>query len=118
MCHGVGRLAQDRFCFNLIHDVDLLRYLRGEVEAVQAFQSNLVRKYPVDETTVLILKFVSGALGTISVSDTIIGPWSWEQTTGENPDYPHTDQNCCHIGGTHGSLTVPRLETLDQSSQA
>jgi predicted dehydrogenase len=95
---------------NLIHDVDLLRYLCGEVKAVQAFQSNLVRKYPVDETTVIILKFISGALGPMSVSDSIVGPWSWEQTTGENQDYPRSDQNCYHIGGTHGSLSVPRLE--------
>jgi predicted dehydrogenase len=95
---------------NLIHDVDLLRYLCGEVEAVQAFQSNAVRNYPVDETTVVILKFVNGALGTMNVTDTVVGPWNWEQTTGENPDYQHTDQTCYHIGGTHGSLSVPRLE--------
>ncbi|MBR0898849.1 Gfo/Idh/MocA family oxidoreductase [Bradyrhizobium tropiciagri] len=95
---------------NLIHDVDLLRYLCGEVEAVQAFQSNAVRNYPVDETTVVILRFANGALGTINVSDTVVGPWSWEQTTGENSVYPRTDQTCYHIGGTHGSLSVPRLE--------
>jgi predicted dehydrogenase len=95
---------------NLSHDVDLLRYLCGEVEAVQAFQSNAVRNYPVDETTVVILKFANGALGTINVTDTVVAPWSWEQTTGENAAYPHTDQTCYQIGGTHGSLSVPRLE--------
>ena len=77
---------------------------------MQAFQSNAVRKNAVDETTVVILKFASGALGTVNVSDTVVAPWSWEQTTGENPAYPHTDQTCYHIGGTHGSLSVPRLE--------
>lgn len=95
---------------NLIHDIDLLRYLCGEVEAVQAFQSNAVRNYPVDETTVVIVKFASGALGTMNITDTVVAPWSWEHTTGENPDYPHTDQICYQIGGTHGSLSVPRLE--------
>lgn len=95
---------------NLAHDIDLLRYLCGEVETVQAFQSNAVRNNAVDETTVVILKFASGALGTVNVSDTVVAPWSWEQTTGENPAYPHTDQTCYHIGGTHGSLSVPRLE--------
>jgi predicted dehydrogenase len=95
---------------NLIHDIDLLRYLCGEVEAVQAFQSNAVRNYPVDETTVVILKFANGALGTMNITDTVVAPWSWEHTTGENPDYPHTDQSCYQIGGTHGSLSVPRLE--------
>ena len=95
---------------NLAHDIDLLRYLCGEVVAVQAFQSNAIRNHPVDETTVVILKFASGALGTVNISDTVVAPWSWEHTTGENPAYPHTDQNCYHIGGTQGSLSVPRLE--------
>jgi predicted dehydrogenase len=102
---GAGSLL-----LNLSHDIDLLRYLCGEVEAVKAFQSNAVRNYPVDETTVVILKFANGALGTINATDTVVGPWSWEQTTGENPAYPHTDQACYQIGGTHGSLSVPRLE--------
>ncbi|MGL5362544.1 MAG: Gfo/Idh/MocA family protein [Bosea sp. (in: a-proteobacteria)] len=95
---------------NLSHDVDLLRHLCGEVQAVQAFQSNAVRGHAVDETTVVIVTFANGALGTLNISDTIVAPWSWEQTTGENPAYPHTDQICYHLGGTHGSLSVPRLE--------
>jgi len=95
---------------NMIHDIDLLRHLCGEVATVQAFQSKAVRNFPVDETTVVILKFASGALGTCTVSDTVVAPWSWEQTTGENPAYPHTDQSCYLIGGTEGSLSIPRLE--------
>ena len=67
---------------NLIHDVDLLRYLCGEIVAVQAAQSNRVRGNAVEETAVIILHFDSGALGTMNVSDTIQSPWSWEFTTG------------------------------------
>jgi predicted dehydrogenase len=107
---AVAAIGAGPVLLNLSHDVDLLRYLCGEVEAVQAYQSNAVRSYPVDETTVVILKFANGALGTINVSDTVVAPWSWEQTTGENTAYPHTDQTCYQIGGTHGSLSVPRLE--------
>jgi predicted dehydrogenase len=95
---------------NLIHDVDLLRYLVGEVESVQALESNAVRGNSVEETAVALLKFVNGAIGTVSVSDTIVAPWSWELTAGENPVYPHTDQACYQIGGTHGSMTIPKLE--------
>ena len=95
---------------NLIHDIDLLRYLCGDVVAVQAMESNAIRGHVVEETAVLLLKFASGALGTMNISDTIVGPWSWEQTTGENKAYPQTDQSCYHIGGTLGSLTVPKLE--------
>jgi predicted dehydrogenase len=57
------------------------------------------------------LHFANGALGTVTVSDSIVAPWSWELTTGENPAYPRTDQTCYQIGGTHGALTVPTLET-------
>lgn len=95
---------------NFIHDIDLLRHLCGEVEAVQALASRHVRRHDVDETAVVLLRFASGALGTVNISDTVVAPWSWEQTTGENPVYPHTDQTCYYIGGTHGSLSVPRLE--------
>ena len=95
---------------NLIHDVDLFRYLCGEVVSVQAQSSNAVRGYAVEETAVILLRFASGALGTVNVSDSIVAPWSWELTTGENPVYPQQDQGCYQIGGTHGALTVPQLE--------
>jgi predicted dehydrogenase len=95
---------------NLIHDIDLLRYLCGEVEMVQALTSNAVRGHVIEETAVVLLRFANGALGTINVSDSIVAPWSWELTTGENPVYPRTDQSCYTIGGTLGSLTIPKLE--------
>ena len=95
---------------NLIHDVDLFRYLCGEVVSVQALSSNAVRGHAVEETAVILLRFASGALATVNVSDTVVAPWSWELTTGENPAYPQQDQSCYQIGGTHGSLTIPQLE--------
>ena len=95
---------------NLIHDVDNLRYLLGDVAAVQARESNAVRGNAVEETAVILIEFKNGALGTASVSDAVVAPWSWEMTTGENPAYPTTEQSCYMIGGTHGSLAVPSLE--------
>ncbi|CAN1541612.1 MviM Predicted dehydrogenases and related proteins [Rhabdaerophilaceae bacterium] len=95
---------------NFIHDIDLLRYLCGDVEAVQAFSARNIRQHDVDESAAIILRFASGALGSITVSDTIVAPWSWEQTSGENPAYPQTGQSCYHIGGTHGALSVPQLD--------
>jgi predicted dehydrogenase len=95
---------------NLIHDIDLLRYLISEVETVQALVSNAVRGNAIEETAVVLLRFANGALGTLNVSDSIVAPWSWEHTTGENPVYPRTDQACYAIGGTLGSLTIPKLE--------
>ncbi len=95
---------------NLSHDLDLLRYLVGEIEAVQAFQSNAIRNFAVEETSAIILRFANGALGTMNISDTVVAPWSWEHTTGENAIYPQTDQICYHLGGTQGSLAIPRLD--------
>ena len=72
---------------NLIHDMDLLRHLCGEVTSVQAFESNAARGIRED-SAVILLRFANGALGTVTVSDTIVAPWSWELTTGgENPAY-------------------------------
>lgn len=95
---------------NLIHDVDNLRYLFGDVAAVQASESNAVRGNAVEETAVILIEFKNGVLGTATVSDSVVAPWSWEMTTGENPAYPRTEQSCYMIGGTHGSLAVPSLE--------
>lgn len=95
---------------NLVHDVDLFRYLCGEIVCVQAQTSNAVRGNAVEETAVILLRFANGVLGTVTVSDSIVAPWSWELTTGENPAYPQQDQGCYQIGGTHGALTIPQLE--------
>jgi predicted dehydrogenase len=95
---------------NLIHDVDCLRYLCGDVVSVQAIESNAMRGNPVEDTAVILLRFASGALGTVTVSDAIVAPWSWELTAGENPAYHRREESCYQIGGTHGSLSIPSLD--------
>lgn len=92
---------------NLIHDIDLLRHLVGEIAEVQAMTAGRTRGFAVEDTAAILLRFENGALGTFTVSDTIVAPWSWELTAGENPAYDHTDQTCYTIGGTHGSLELP-----------
>ncbi len=94
---------------NAIHDVDLLRYLCGDVAFVQAISSNVVREFETEDTAAVLMKFRSGALGTFNVSDTVASPWSWETTAGENPAYPSTPQSCYMIGGTEASLAIPDL---------
>ncbi len=99
---------------NLIHDIDLMRWLVGEIASVQAIQSSAARGHEVEDTAAALLTFENGALGTITASDSIVGPWSWEQTAGENPAYPVTDQHCYLIGGTAGSLSLPNGEVWTQ----
>ena len=94
---------------NLIHDVDLMRYFCGEVVAVQAQFAGAKRGYENEDVASAILRFESGAIGTVSVSDSIASPWSWEFTSDENPAYPSTQQSTYFIGGSEGSISVPDL---------
>ena len=95
---------------NLVHDIDLICYLLGPVVYVQAFSSNKIRKYKVEDTAIVNFIFKSGVLGTLSVSDTIVSPWSYELTAGENPAYPVTDQSAYYIGGTKSSIQFPNYK--------
>ena len=95
---------------NLVHDLDIVCYLLGSVKYVQAFKSNKVRKFNVEDTASINLIFNSGALCTLNVSDTIVSPWSYELTAGENPVYPITNQSAYYIGGTEGSIQFPNLK--------
>ncbi|MEZ2147997.1 Gfo/Idh/MocA family oxidoreductase [Bradyrhizobium sp. DN5] len=95
---------------NLIHDIDNLRFVCGEIAEVQALTSNKVRRFAVEDTAALLLRFANGALGTVTVSDATPAPWSWELTAGENAVYPRQDQPCYVFAGTNGSLAVPTME--------
>ncbi len=95
---------------NLIHDIDLLRFLCGEIASVQAMASSAVRGYEVEDTAVVLLRFRNGALGTVTVSDTAAAPWNWDLAAGETERFPKQDVDAYHLSGTEASLTLPRLE--------
>lgn len=95
---------------NAIHDIDVLRMLCGEIDTVQAATANGVRGLPVEDTAAAVIRFESGALGTLIVSDAVSSPSNWELTSRENPMYPVEDGHCFEITGTKGSLMVPSLE--------
>jgi predicted dehydrogenase len=100
---------------NLIHVIDDLRNLCGDILSVQAAESNVARGFAVEDTAAMILRFADGALGTLAISDAAVAPWSWELTSGENKAYPQTDQFCYMVAGTEGSVTVPRLDVWSHS---
>lgn len=94
---------------NLIHDIDDLRFLIGDIARVQAITSNAVRGFAVEDSAVVNLQFENGALGSITCSDAAAAPWSWELTSGENPAFPRNREDCYFISGTDGSLAVPTM---------
>jgi Predicted dehydrogenases and related proteins len=95
---------------NMIHEVDDLRSMCGEIVEVQALVSNAIRGFPVEDTVALNLRFADGALGTFLLSDTAATARSWEQTSGENSSYAsYPDEDCYVIAGVSGSLAVPSM---------
>lgn len=94
---------------NLVHDVDLMRYFMGEVVTVQAQMAPSRRGFENEDVAAAVLRFESGAICTISVSDSVVSPWSWELTSREYPIYPATDESCYLIGGSEGALSVPDM---------
>ena len=94
---------------NLIHDIDMLRFLVGEITSVQAVDSHAVRGFEVEDTAAAVLRFDNGALGTVVVSDTAASPWCWDFCAGEQGQYPRQEVQSHFIAGTHGSLSLPDL---------
>ncbi|HEY8337063.1 MAG TPA: Gfo/Idh/MocA family oxidoreductase [Tardiphaga sp.] len=95
---------------NLVHDIDNLRFICGEIVEVQAMASNRVRSFAVEDTAAVLLRFANGAIGTMTLSDATPAPWNWELTSGENAAYPRQEQPCYLFAGTKASLSVPTLE--------
>ena len=94
---------------NLIHDIDLLCHLVGEIASVQAVTSNSVRGFAVEDSFAVTLRFANGALGTMSGSDCAVAPWNYDLAAGEAAHYPRQDVDSMFISGTEGSLSLPRL---------
>jgi predicted dehydrogenase len=95
---------------NLVHEIDALRFVVGDIAAVRAMTSDAARGFAVEDTAAIALRFARGALGTVIVSDATESPWAWEMTSGENPIYPQQPAGNGVIAGTAGSLSLPHLD--------
>jgi UDP-N-acetyl-2-amino-2-deoxyglucuronate dehydrogenase len=51
-----------------IHSIDLLQWLLGPVQSLHAYTSTLVHKIEVEDVASVTLRFVNGALGTITAT--------------------------------------------------
>jgi len=94
---------------NAIHEIDLLRYLCGDVRAVSGVKSNARRGFEVEDTAAALFEFANGCLGTLICSDAGFSPWTIEQGSGENPMFPDSGQSAYRLTGTKASLELPVL---------
>ena len=95
---------------NLVHELDILRYVCGEIDQVYAQGSSKSRGYEVEDSVSISITFHNGAVATILGSDAVSAPWSYEATTGENPLYYNVPENCYYFTGTGGALAFPQME--------
>jgi predicted dehydrogenase len=95
---------------NMIHDIDNLRFVCGDVKTVQAVSSNAVRGFAVEDTAAAIIGFENGVLATLTISDVVATPWSWDTTVGEVPYIRKYQENCYRFAGTEGGLSLPSLQ--------
>jgi predicted dehydrogenase len=95
---------------NLIHDIDILRCLCGEILSVYADLDSVGRSLAVADTAAVTLRFQNGILGTVTASDACVSAWGWEQATGENPIVPVSAEGAVRFFGTAGSLDFPALK--------
>ena len=94
---------------NLIHEMDSLRFICGDIESISADVSHQVRKWEKEDAATILMRFASGALGAYVVSDQATSPWAWEFATGETPAFPKSGQNTVRFMGTEAALDFPNL---------
>ncbi|KAJ6491461.1 hypothetical protein DFH09DRAFT_370156 [Mycena vulgaris] len=95
---------------NLVHDLDLLRHLLGDVVRVYCERGVSTRGAPAEETGALTMAFKSGAVGTFVFSDAVASPHNFEAATGENPMIPYKGESVYTFLGTRGTASFPELK--------
>jgi len=95
---------------NLIHEIDCLRFLCGEIDSLQAVTANKARGFDVEDSFAVVITFANGMIGSFVGSDAVPSPFIWDVASGQSPNFLHEPSNCFVIGGSNGSLSVPGME--------
>jgi len=103
---------------NLIHEIDFLRFVAGEISAIGALTSNRRRHHAVEDSAAAFIAFDSGALGSFFASDAAASPWTTEQGVGESAEFPYSGENNYRFMGSRGSLEFPNLVQWSQAGGA
>ena len=94
---------------NLIHEIDLLRFICGDIATVSAEVTHHDQEFAKEDAVAISMKFVNSAVGTFLLSDRTPTPWTWEMALGESVRFPKTGQNAIRFLGTEGALDFPNL---------
>jgi len=94
---------------NMVHDIDILRFVLGDVAQVQALGGADLRGVGRVESGILSLRFRCGAVASLAFADTTPSPWGFEAGTGENPNIATTGQDMLFTTGTTGAVSFPSL---------
>lgn len=94
---------------NLVHDLDFLRGLFGDITEIAALGAQPERAAGRVETGAVALRFAGGVLGTIAFADCAPSPWGFEAGTAENPNIAATGADCLWIATTAGGVSFPSL---------
>ena len=96
---------------NISHDLDVMRYLLGDIKELSAYGGKARREPGQNDTAALAMRFASGAVGTVTMSDIAAAPWSWELTAPDKTSFNHpkTGLDCYQVCGTRASLGLPSL---------
>lgn len=96
---------------NLIHEIDLLRAVCGEIDRVQAISAKRGRNFVFDDTAAMLFHFRHGALGSLVISESTPSPWSWEASVSDGMGFHNAGQDHAQFIGTKASLSFPSLTT-------
>ncbi len=94
---------------NLVHDIDILRFVMGEITDTTGLSGARLRGPDRIESGAVAIRFKSGATATICFADTTPSPWGFEAATGENPNIGTTGQDMMWIMGTSGAISFPSM---------
>jgi predicted dehydrogenase len=94
---------------NFIHEADLLLHIFGKVIEIQAMTSNFQRGQAVEDTAGVLLRFESGLMASVILSDAALTPWSFEGACSENPNIAGTGISSWRIGCAQGALEFPGM---------
>ncbi len=100
---------------NLTHEIDLLRFLVGEMTEASALLSSARRGFVIEDTASIAFRFANGALGSFLMSDAGASPWSFEAATYENPAIAGSGEDYLRLVGTEGALAFPTLTRWGRS---